>query len=709
LPDVEPGVEGGRAGGAAAFSAAEGGRARRAAALPALRAAVDRIIPPDAWPAGWEGGVGEYLTLDPISADRDLLWAWPDLISLAARLDDEARRAGSTDFASSDTTTQDDILAVIASGSSARGFDALRRVSWEGYYASSDGRHPAGLDMVGFRGVPDGVVPIEPEPLKTVRPAQVQADYDAIVVGSGPGGGVAAQVLTAAGKHVLVVERAPYLRNDQIRGDHLHGKRNAVYWPTVGPGPGHPRIAQLPDGDRLVDGTEDPSVYGLNADTIGGGTRIWQGMAWRFMPEDFQMRTLYGNPEGASLADWPVSYDEMEPYYTKAEWQLGVAGEEGGLTRRMPRSAGYPMPAMGTEPSRELLGAAADSLGWGWGPIPLAINSVPWGGRAACVRCAQCIGNTCPVDAKNGAQSTFLPRAIATGLCDLLPDAEVVEVRDGERGAGVTIMADASTGPVELTVRADVVVVSAGAVETARLLLASGIGNDHVGRYLHDHRTATVLGQSASPVKPYIGPGHSVATLDHVHGETIPWGGGVIVDLMSLLPLTSAGQPGPGVPGWGAGHKEWMRGGRANLFGVFAMGQEIPLPTSRVTLAGVKDRWGRPGAALRKDVHWTSQQVEDGMAVQGARWLQAAGITDIRRQGGPATASAAGEHSCGTARMGTSPDSSATDPFGRVWGARRVIACDSSLHPTNGSVNPTLTIVANAFRVAEHLVAEWPR
>lgn len=688
---------------------AKGGRTHRAAALPALRAAVDRIIPADDWPAGWEGGVREYLSVDPISADRDLLWAWPELIGLAARLDHEARTAGASDFASLNADAQDTILTMIAAGSSAPAFDTLRRLSWEGYYASSDGRHPAGLDMVGFHGIPEGVTPIEPEPLATVSSSRVQRHYDAIIVGSGPGGGVAAQVLTAAGKHVLLVERAPYLRNDQLRGDHLHGKRNAVYWPTVGPGPGHPRVARLRDGDRVLDGTDDAAVYGLNADAVGGGTRIWQAMAWRFMPEDFQMRSLYGNPDGASLADWPVSYDEMEPFYTKAEWQLGVAGTEGGLTRRTPRSNGYPMPAMGTEPSRELLGAAADRLGWGWGPIPLAINSVPWGGRAACVRCPQCIGNTCPVNAKNGSQSTFIPRAIATGLCDLLPDAEVIEVRDGESSAGVTIMADASTAPVELAVSADVVVVSAGAVETARLLLASGLGNDHVGRYLHDHRTATVLGESEHPVKPYIGPGHSVATLDHVHADTIPWGGGVIVDLMGLLPLTSAGEPAPGVPGWGAGHKEWMRGGRANLFGVFGMGQEIPLATSRVTLAAVRDRWGRPGAALRKDVHWTSQQVEDGMAVQGATWLEAAGVTGIRRQGGPATASAAGEHSCGTARMGTSPENSATDPFGRVWGTRRVVACDSSLHPTNGSVNPTLTIVANAFRVAEHLAASWPR
>ena len=96
------------------------------------------------------------------------------------------------------------------------------------------------------------------------------------------------------------------------------------------------------------------------------------------------------------------------------------------------------------------------------------------------------------------------------------------------------------------------------------------------------------------------------------------------------------------------------------------------------------------------------------MARVGAQWLEAAGANDIRRQYGAETASAAGEHSCGTARMGWDPATSATDPWGRVHGTQRVIVCDSSLHPTNGSVNPALTIVANALRVAEHLTRNWP-
>ena len=682
-----------------------------------IRAAVDRIIPADSWPAGWDGGVSNYV----YTANRELDWARPALAWLDTALDAAAQVHAGSSFAALTEQQQDAILASLEKAEdhsdAATHFAALRRVCWEGFYAASArpgpirGHNPIGLEMVGFRAVPDGVTPVEPDPIEGVRPDQVRTGYDAIVIGSGPGGGVAAETLAKAGKTVLLIERGLPLPNAALRGDHLHGKRNAVYSPSAGPGVGHPRLAHLQDGgDRIIDGTGDASLYGLNAMVFGGGTRLWQGMSWRFLPDDFAMASVFGNPEAASLADWPIDYDEMEPYYTRAEWELGVSGMEGSLTSRTPRSAGYPMPPMGTEPARELLGAAADALGWGWGPIPLAINSVPHDGRPACVRCPQCVGHACPVNAKNGSNNTFIPRAVATGLCDVLFDAEAIDVHDGVGSASVTIMASTSTIPVELTVIAEVVVVSAGAVETPRLLLASGIGNDQLGRYLHDHRFVTMLGTMDEAVKDYVGPGHSVATLDHVHGKSIPWGGGVMVDLMSLLPLTFASAPSmPGVPLWGAGHKEWMRSARSHAFGVFGMGQEIPMASSRVTLAeGLRDRWGRPAAALRKDVHWASVEVEDGMARVGAQWLEAAGAHDVRRQYGTATASAAGEHSCGTARMGSNPATSATDRWGRVHGAKRVVVCDSSLHPTNGSVNPALTIVANALRVAEHLTQGWP-
>ncbi|RCK68879.1 hypothetical protein DT076_13195 [Desertihabitans brevis] len=667
----------------------------------ALRAAVDRIIPADEWPGGWDGGVGDYLA----APGPDLDWARPLLDSLADRLEE----AGFVDL---DDAARDGLLLAWERDPDVAGeLAALRRVCWEGYYAARHGARPAGLEMIGFSPVPPGVEPVEPAPLSTVAVRDVRRGYDAVVIGSGPGGGSVARSLSAAGKHVLLVERAPARSNTQLRGDHLHGKRNAVYAPSAGPGPGHPRVLEDADGAVTVDGDGNGWRYGLNAMLLGGGTRIWQGMAWRFMPEDFAMASTYGNPDGASLADWPVGYDEMEPYYTRAEAELGVAGEEGALTTRTRRTGGYPMPAMGTEPAREWLAAGAERLGWGWGPIPLAINSVEHEGRPACVRCPQCVGHACPVDAKNGSHNTVVPRALATGRCELLMDTEAVEVVDAAGGARVRLLAGASgPDPVELEVGAPVVVVSAGAVETPRLLLASGLGNDHLGRHLHDHRFVTVLGEVDRPLKDYRGPGHSIATRDHEHAATIGWGGGVIVDLMGILPLTQATEPtAPGVPAWGLGHKRWMREGRRTVFGVFGIGQEVPLPSSRVRLdASVRDRWGRPAARLRKDTHPASLEVETGMAEVGVRWMQASGATTVRRHRGSATASAAGEHSSGTARMGEDPRHSATGPDGRLHGTRHVYVADASLHPTNGSVNPTLTIMANAFRVADRILADWP-
>jgi choline dehydrogenase-like flavoprotein len=673
----------------------------------ALAAAVDSVVPADEWPAGWEGGAAASVAHEPTIVAPLLESVRP----LLTALDVEARStSGGSAFADLPIERRQGVFETVGgSNDQAEGMAALVQMSLQGFYASARHGEPAGLEMIGFRGVPEGTVVVEPEPWRTVEPQQLARRYDYVVVGAGAGGGVTAGVLAEGGARVLLLERAPAHTNHELRGDHFRGKRAALTQVTASPGPGHPRVIVQPDGSLLEVPSADHELWGHNAMAVGGGTRVWQGMAWRFMAEDFAMASTYGVPEGSTVADWPFGYDELAPYYDRAEWEIGVAGEEGALTARTPRRRPYPMPPLPGGRMRQVYGAAADRLGWGWGPIPFAINSVPRFGRAACVACPQCVGHACPVDAKNGTHNTLIPRALATGSCDLAVNAQVVEVQHtAGRATGVRVVFDVPGGPVEQVVSCDNVVVTSGAVETPRLLLVSGLGNGWVGANLHAHGGGMALGLGPEPIQRFTGPGHNIATLDFVHRDGEAWGGAVIFDALPMLPVVVA-QLAPlfGMAVGGAEHKRWMREGLPYVLGVLGIGQEVPSVRSRVSAdPEVRDRFGMPVARLQGDTHPATRQVDVYSAERGKQWLDEIGC-DAQALYRPENmaAPAAGEHSAGTCRMGHDPAQSACDPFGRVHGTENVYVADASLHPTNGSVNPALTVMANAYRVAEKLLA----
>ena len=504
--------------------------------LATVAAAVDVVIPADDWSGGWEGGVKSLL-------DEQLAgflhWSVAPLRQAAGALDLAAQRRGLPSFADLDSRAREEVFGELLAAEPAPGdlpdpvlpadlgpLNVLTKVAFEGFYGGT--REPAGWAMVGYQPVPEGVVPIEPPTISGIAVGQLHDSYDVVIVGAGGGGGVAAAELTRSGLRVLLVDRARPMSNRELRGNHLQGKRAQLYAVTAGPGAGHPRVFEAPDGQiRLVDGEASGADWGLTAMTLGGGTRLWQAMAWRFMPEDFAMASTYGCPDDSTLTDWPFGYDELAPYYDRVEHELGVAGAGGApIFRRTPRTRDFPMPPLADDVTRLAYTRAAERLGWKASPIPFAINSVPRDGRAACVRCSQCIGHSCPVDAKNGTHNTFIPRALATGLCDLLMSAQATAIEHDGRGraSGVRLVIETPTGPVERTVRADRIVVAAGAMETPRLLQVSGLGNEWVGRNAHSHGFALALARDAPAVKTWAGPGHSVATFDFVHTDAAAMG-----------------------------------------------------------------------------------------------------------------------------------------------------------------------------------------
>jgi choline dehydrogenase-like flavoprotein len=595
----------------------------------------------------------------------------------------------------------------------------------EGYYSDpGNGGNRAGCawEMVGFRPGPAPAYTHIPTPasfsLQTTHFSEVEAEYDAIVIGAGAAGGVVAAILAEADKRVLLVERGRWQPYEQVGRDHLRNHRLALYGHNTGPLlAGHPRVFVDSQGREKVVNPHEGG-YHNNAMGVGGGTRVYGAQAWRFLPADFQMASRYGIPEGSSLADWPFDYDAMELYYDRAEWEIGVAGLADPCFHGSPRQRDYPMPPVPSNPRREILARGADKLGWSTGPVPLLINTAPYKGRPACVQCGACVGFACPSESKNGTHNTMIPRALATGNCTLLCEAQAERIETDKHGrvTGVSLVVETGDQVQRLAVRAKQVIVSAGAIESARLLLNSassrhphGLGNayDQVGRNLQGHLYPGALGLFEADLEDGNGPGVSVATCSFNHGNPGIIGGGMLANEFIKLPIIFwRGSLPPDLPRWGLANKTHMREAYHRTLHITGPIQEIPNPDSRVTVdPKVKDRFGIPVARLSGTVHPESLRVADFMRARAEEWLWASGAKRVWSYPTMSTLSA-GQHQAGACRMGVDPQTSVTDPWGRVHGHENLYVIDGSLHVTNGGFNPVLTIMALAFRCAEHLARQ---
>ncbi len=548
-------------------------------------------------------------------------------------------------------------------------------------------------EACGYEPFPLGALTARRDPVRpvTVALAETRSRYDVVIVGSGAGGGVAARVLAETDASVLIVERGGWVSRDAPGLDHLRNHRLTLLGDGTSPD-GHPRTRTGSNGEEVTIGPLDAD-YHNNAITIGGGSRLFGAQAWRFHPDDFRMASLYGVPEGSALADWPISYDDLAPFYRRVEWDLGVAGAP---------DQEFPMPPW--PPGREdrLLLEAAGRLGWPTTRVPLLINTKPRDGRAACVRCGFCVGFPCPVDAKNGSDVAALPKAIRLGA-QLLAGTQVVRISDDGR-------VDVVAGDEHRTILAGRIVLAAGAIETARLLQVSRIGNDWVGDCLQGHTYAGAYGRFDDVVVDGLGPGPSVATRLFAHHNDGVVGGGLLAnDFVKLPALFYLRALPPDAPRYGQAAIDEVTRWYLRTGHVWGPVQEVPTRAARVRLsARSADAAGVPVARLEGRQHPEDIRTAKLLAAKSQTWLQEAGAHFAWPVQPHAPALSGGQHQAGTARMAETPEAGATDPNGRVWGTERIYIADASLHVTNGGANPSLTIMALAWRTAAHIAALTP-
>ena len=540
-------------------------------------------------------------------------------------------------------------------------------------------------------------------------------EVDAVIVGAGAAGPIVAKQLVAAGWRVVLLERGKWLTPYDDLKDDLRNMRTTLLGAPGAPEneAGHPRVSVSADGKETIVLPSD-GAYSLNAFCVGGGTLTYGAMAWRFHPYDFRMRSQYGALEGSTLADWPVSYDDLEPWYDQAEKEIGVSGDLSNNPHQGHRNGPLPMPPVSPQGREfEILDKAARRMGLHPFHIPMLRNSVPYNGRPACMRCRWCVGFACEVDAKNGSQNTVLPVALKTGLLELRTECQAKEIVVNEQGRATGVRYfDRSGASWEQPAR--VVISSCGAIESARLLLNStsrmfpgGLGNAHdwVGRNLQGHAYSGAYGLFDEVTYDDLGPGATVGVSDFNHGTPGLRGGAMLCNEFIRLPINFLGGRPPDVPRWGQEFKDWARDTYRHTITVMGPTQEMPVFESRVQLdPKVRDEFGIPVARLSGPRHDHTVEIAKVMAGNAQRWLKEAGATKTwLRLSGKGTSG--GQHQAGTCRMGDDPRSSVVDRNLRVHGIDNVFVIDGSVHVTNGGFNPVLTIMALAFRAGTYIAA----
>ena len=542
-------------------------------------------------------------------------------------------------------------------------------------------------------------------------------EVDFVIVGSGAAGGILAKELSANSFRVVVLEQGPYL----TEADFTHDETKILAQDLL---TNHPRL-QPSSVRKTPDQKPRPQralVYGR---CVGGTSVHFTANFWRFHEIDFIERSKVGPIPGADLRDWPITYADLERYYTKVEWEIGVSGLAGASPFDPPRSRPYPMPPLPVKGSGVIFERAARKLGWHPFPAPMAILSQPRPGRSACTNCGFCLGFGCEVGAKSSSLAAAIRVAERTGRCEIRPNSYVHRIETNSTGRVIGAVYFDEKRNTHLQ-KAKAVILSANGAETPRLLLLSankqfpnGLANSSgvVGKHLMLNSGGVTTALFEHPINDY--KGFAVSRVLHDFYELDPQkvgfcGGGGLDARFDFTPLTFAtgglppeegriGLPRE-APRWGSGFKEALAHNFTRTMEIFCHGTSLPVEANSFSLdPDLKDAWGLPALCLTYKDHPDDLKLWAWLNQRAAELLDAAGA--LKQWAQPIQETQFAVHLLGTCRMGDDPQTSVINSDHRTHDVKNLFLCDGSSLVTSGRGQPTMTIEALAFRAADRITA----
>jgi choline dehydrogenase-like flavoprotein len=519
-------------------------------------------------------------------------------------------------------------------------------------------------------------------------------EVDFCVVGAGAGGGVVGAKLAEAGFSVVILDAGPHW--DPVR-DFVSDETasHKLYWT-----------------DERVTGGKDPVELGSNnsGQGVGGSTVHYSMIAMRLHADDFRRRTLEGAIAGADLQDWPLTYEDLEPYYDEVEEALQIAGPVGYPWQKRRRR--FPQREHQLNSSANMLVRGCSRLGIPVAAAPVATLSAPHADRPPCVYRGFC-NYGCSTNAKSSILVTYIPRAIHAGA-EIRPNAMVARIEHDANGRVTGVLhfrngsGDGPGGSELFRQRAKAVIVAGYAIETPRLLLNSasslfldGLANSSgmVGRCFMIHAGHQTFAKFPQRIGQYKAPpglsitehfNRTMPDVDFACGYTIEVVGPHVVDFATRVSAARSL--------WGVALRRTMFD--YNYYsGVGIVGETLPQFDNRVKLHdSERDRYGLPVAHVLFSHHENDQRLIDHSIGKMREILRAADgedVWDVNRTA----------HLMGTCRMGRDPRASVVDENGRTHDVPNLFICDGSVFPTSGAVNPSLTIQAIAARTADRIQA----